>query len=188
VWDLAAATFGTRTELHGYCERWASAVTQIAAEDGVGDGVARADAGRFGRTLGIALREIELTANLTADARSGRLRVPLDELEQARVAPDMLARPPWPGELSELLRKRLRVLRAELAASVTALPTAAQPSLRGLMVWAALGSRQAQRLERALPLPAQPGRVVRATDAWLAWRCARRAERARFAFAVESVP
>src|SRR2546430_4115889 len=26
VWDLAAATFGTRRELEGYCERWSAAM------------------------------------------------------------------------------------------------------------------------------------------------------------------
>ncbi|HTB68866.1 MAG TPA: hypothetical protein VK727_21780, partial [Steroidobacteraceae bacterium] len=31
TWDLACATFETRTELTGYCERWARAVPQLAA-------------------------------------------------------------------------------------------------------------------------------------------------------------
>jgi phytoene synthase len=188
VWDLAAATFASRAELRGYCERWASAVTRVAAEAAVPEGVPRAEAGRFGLALGIALREIELTQNLAGDARSGRLRVPLDELEQAGVAPDMLARPPWPSALDTLLRRRLRELRTELAASVAALPAESQPSLRGLIVWAALARRQAQRLERALPLPASPGRGARTVDVWLAWRAARRAERGAFAFATEVVP
>jgi 15-cis-phytoene synthase len=188
VWDLAAATFASRAELSTYCEHWASAVTRIAAEAAVTDGVPRVAAGQFGRSLGIALREIELTANLATDARSGRLRVPLDELEQAGVAPDMLARPPWPSALGALLGTRLRELRTELAASIAALPAESQPSLRGLIVWAALARRQAERLEQALPQPASIGRGARAADAWLAWRVARRAERAAFAFATEVVP
>jgi phytoene synthase len=181
VWDLAAATFASRAELQGYCERWSSAVTQAAAEAATHD-LARTEAGEFGRRLGIALREIELLANLAGEARSGRLRVPLDELEQAGLAPDMLARPPWPRELADLMRKRLRELRTALAASVAALPRERQPPLRGLIVWAALGDRQAQRLERALPLPSSVGRMARAADVWLAWRAAHRADRGAFSF------
>ena len=188
VWDLAAATFASRAELEGYCERWAAAVTQIAAEAAVEDRVARVEASRFGRTVGIALHEIELLANLVGDARSGRLRVPLDELEQAGLTPDMLARPPWPHQLAELIRKRLRELRQKLAAGVAALPASSQPSLRGLIVWAALARRQAQRLERALPYPARVGRMTRAADVWIAWRAAHQAERAVFSFAAEVVP
>jgi phytoene synthase len=188
IWDLAAATFASRTELEGYCERWASAVTQIAAEAAVEDRVSRAEASRFGRTIGAALHEIELLAHLGDDARSGRLRVPLDELEQAGITPDMLARPPWPHELTELLRKRLRELRAKLAAGLAGLPRSSQPSVRGLIVWAALARRQAQRLERALPRPASVGRLARAADVWIAWRAAREAERAVFSFAPEVAP
>src|SRR5207302_430432 len=32
VWDLAAATFGTRRELEGYCERWSAAMIEPAVQ------------------------------------------------------------------------------------------------------------------------------------------------------------
>src|SRR5215472_8962965 len=55
AWDLAAATFETRRELTGYCERWAEAIVvplaRFAAPE-VDGGAARA--------LGAALREGEL--------------------------------------------------------------------------------------------------------------------------------
>ncbi len=177
AWDLAAATFASRTELEGYCDRRASTVTAIAAEGAV--------QARFGRSLGRALAEIELLADLAPDARLGRLRLPLDELEQAGVEPSELARPPWPAALCALLRSRQRAAREALAASVATLPPALQPSLRGLIVWAAAAHRVSLRAERALPSPWQPSRASRLADAWLSWRAARRADHRRFRLRME---
>ncbi len=169
TWDLASATFANRAELAGYCDRWASAVTLIAAQGA-----------RFGRSLGNALEEIELLAALAADAKRGRLRLPLDELEQAHVEPSTLAHPPWPAPLCALLRSRQRASRAALAASVAELPPALQPSLRGLLVWAAVAHRESLRAERALPHSWQADRASRLADAWIGWRAARHAERREF--------
>src|SRR5215472_4756634 len=125
VWDLAAATFETRRELTGYCERWAEAFvvpfTRFAAP-----AVERAAS----RALGAALRESELLARLARDARAGRLRLPLDELAAARVDPSRLAQPPWPEALAALVGARHQALRAALAATVAGLPREAQPALR----------------------------------------------------------
>ncbi len=170
TWDLAAATFATRAELAGYCDRWASAVTLIAAQG----------AAQFGRSLGRALAETELLAALAADAKLGRLRLPVDELGQAQVEPSALAHPPWPEPLCALLRSRQRASRAALAASVAELPAALQPSLRGLLVWAALAYRESLRAERALPHPWQADRASRLAYAWIAWRAARHADRRKF--------
>jgi 15-cis-phytoene synthase len=177
-WDLAAATFATRAELTGYCDRWASATTQIAAEN----------AAEFGRSLGRALKEIALLADLAPDARRGLLRLPLDELEQAGVEPSALGRPPWPAALCALLGSRHRQLREALAASVATLSPAAQPPLRGLIVWAAVAHRQSLRAERALPHAWQASGANRLADAYLAWRTARRADRGKFALQPEARP
>src|SRR5215472_13396720 len=82
VWDLAAATFETRRELAGYCERWAGAIVGPLA----GFAAPEVDSAA-GRALGAALREGELLAGLARDARAGRLRLPLDELAAAQVDP-----------------------------------------------------------------------------------------------------
>ncbi len=192
-WDLAGATFATRAELTGYCDRWASAMTQIAA---TGAGGAAGTAGAadavgaapFGRSLGRALKEIELLADLAPDASRGRLRLPLDELEQAGVEPSALARPPWPPGLCALLRSRQRLLREALAAGVAALPPEAQPPQRGLLVWAAVAHRHSLHAERALPHPWRASGANRLADAWLAWRAARRADRGKFTLQPEARP
>ena len=181
VWDLAAATFATRTELAGYCERWARSLTELAAASAAQSAVERQALARAGRTLGVALRELQMLAELAQDARAGRLRVPLDELERAGVEPESLARDPWPPALCVLLRSRSTVLRAELTAAATQLPPEAQSRLRGLLAWAALALRQARLTEQALPRQVRIGRAQRLSDAWLAWRAARRAARGCFA-------
>ena len=80
TWDLASAIFERRAELTAYCRRWAAAmvaplVATLAAPE--------VDWIEFGA----ALRELELLGHLARDARAGRVRIPLDELEQAAVAP-----------------------------------------------------------------------------------------------------
>ncbi len=185
-WDLAAATFETRVEVTNYCERWASAVPEIAARSAPSaDGTDTC--ARFGRSLGVALKEIELLVGLARDARAGRLRLPLDELGQAGVEPSELARPPWSGALKRLIEHRHRAARTVLAESIAALPAAQQPSLRGLIVWAALAHRASRRAARALSSEGRAGdaqrvtgRIGRIADAWLAWRAARLADRGIF--------
>lgn len=187
TWDLASATFATRAELTGYCERWASAVTLIAAQAAADSPLDR-EVTRFGRSLGRALKEIELLADLASDARLGRLRLPLDELERAGIEPPALARPPWPAPLCALLRARQRAARAALAASVAELPASLQPPVRGLLVWAAVAHRGSLRAEQTLPHPRQAGRASRLADAWLGWRAARLADRRRFRLVPEASP
>src|SRR6185312_1908557 len=80
TWDLAGATFERREELTAYCRRWAAAMV-----------VPLGAAGVDWTDFGAALCELELLGHLDRDARAGRLRVPLDELERAAVAPQMMA-------------------------------------------------------------------------------------------------
>jgi len=186
AWDLATATFETRAELDRHCERWACAVTQplahagavtgaatagAAADSGAGDAAALA----FARRAGAALREIELLLDAVHEARAGRLRVPLDELEARGIEPAALARSPWPAALDELVQARLDVLRARLAEAVATLAPGAQPALRGLLVWCALAHRHAGQAAAGAMPPAPPSRSSVLRDAWTAWRSARRA-------------
>ena len=204
VWDLASATFETRRELTAYCERWSVAMFETAAVPSAGDqptvahpnattssaspaadavrGVANAsDAGGEPskaarvRGLGAAVRELELLENLAREARAGRLRVPLDELERAGVVSHSVAKLPWPAALGTLLSQRHETLRATIRDSISALGREEQPRLRGLAVWVALAWRQSLRTQRALPNSIQPRRYHALADGWQAWRAARRA-------------
>ncbi|HEY6453825.1 MAG TPA: squalene/phytoene synthase family protein, partial [Steroidobacteraceae bacterium] len=86
-WDLAGATFETRSELAGYCERWARAVPQLAATWAATD-LPAPRAQQFGRTIGVALCELDMLVGLERAARQGRLRIPLEELSALGVAPE----------------------------------------------------------------------------------------------------
>jgi 15-cis-phytoene synthase len=170
TWDLARATFERREELTAYCRRWAAAMlawTEGAAAVDLSD-------------LGAALREIELLGELASEARAGRLRLPLEELERARVAPAAIAAPPWPEALAQMLRRRHEALRRELAAAVAALPRESQQGLRGLLVWSALAWQRSRRAQRALPHPPAVSIASAAATNWRAWRAAGAAGRGVF--------
>jgi len=171
VWDLSCATFDTRRELTGYCERWSAAmIAPLVSLALPAAGAAQA------RLLGVSLREIELLLALAADARSGRLRIPLDELARTHVAPESLARPPWPAPLAELLRHRHRELRTALGAALETLPPAARPALRGVIVWATIACEASVRAEKRLPQESTARDQQAPLDGWRAWRAARRVD------------
>jgi 15-cis-phytoene synthase len=163
-WDLASATFERRVELTAYCRRWAAAM------------IAPLGAPALDWTdFGAALCELELLGRLAQDARCGRTRIPLDELEQAAVTPQALATPPWPQGLVGILQGRHQALRQQLAAAVTGLTPPIQQSSRGLLVWAALAWQASHRAERALPRVPDASIASAAAANWRAWRAARAA-------------
>ena len=175
AWDLARATFERREELTAYCRRWAAAmVTPLSPAAG------RGATGIDWTGFGAALHELELLGRLAGDARCGRLRLPLDELEQAAVASQAIATPPWPPALTGVLAGRHQALREQLAAAVAGLRADAQQHARGLLVWAALAWQASLRAERALPLPPAPSVASAAAAGWRAWRAARAAAAGRF--------
>jgi 15-cis-phytoene synthase len=208
VWDLANATFETRPELNAYCDRWAAAMIGPAARARVGSsrgpasGAAGAEdstgsaSGAAGaedstgstsgaadvrwRSVGAAMREIELLSELAREARGGRLRVPLDELERVGAEPGDLAKQRWPEGLATLVRERHQGLRAALAASVKEIRQEEQPELRGLLVWASVDWQLSVRAQYALPGPIATRRKYALADGWRAWRAARRAMNGRF--------
>jgi len=174
AWDLACAPFETRRELEAYCGRWSAALIEPLAQL-AGSEVAAGPLATFGRQL----REIELLLALAGDARLGRARLPLDELERAAVTPEELARPPWSAALAAMLHARHRALRAALATSVAALGPQAQAALRGLIVWAALAASHSRRAQALLPHVSAARDYHAPLDGWRAWRAARRADAGR---------
>jgi phytoene/squalene synthetase len=179
VWDLAGATFETRGELDAYCERWAAGMIEpLVAPPPASP--ASATRTTDWRALGAAMREVELLTDLAREAHYGRIRVPLDELERANVDTSTLAKPPWPHAVTEQLRARHESLRNNISRVLIDVDREQQPALRGLLVWAALTWRSSQRAERALPERLRPGRIDAISDAWFAWRIARRATIGRF--------
>jgi phytoene synthase len=171
TWDLAGATFGARRELSGYCERWSAALMVPLARAVLPDVPPETLA------FGAALKELELLLALTADARAGRVRLPLDELESAAVAPAELTGATAGAALTRLLAEAHAGARRALMAATCA--PAAQPALRALLVWGRMSARLSGRAQAALPRLAGPGDHQRPLDGLIAWRVARRADRGR---------
>jgi len=184
VWDLAGATFETRRELTAYCERWSAAMIEslaLASRTTADAAAATPTRATNWSALGVAIRETEMLSHLAREAHYGRLRLPLDELESAKVDPGVLAKPPWPPAVAEMLRARHESLRDEISRALGEVDSAQQPGLRGLLVWAALARRSSQRTERALrDRLGLGGQFEAVADAWFAWRIARRATTGRF--------
>lgn len=180
VWDLAGATFETHRELTAYCERWAAAIIEPIAANAAGAAAAEAPENSRWRTLGAALREVELLADLAPEAYSGRLRVPLDELERAGVDPAGVAKPPWPPAFAAFLRERHEILRASIAQNASGVKPEEQANVRGLLVWAALAWQLSWRAQRALPHAIVSRRFHALADGWRAWRAARQAVTGNF--------
>ena len=173
---------GASPDSTGSAESAASASTESASADTAAAAALLASAERTAawQDLGAAICEIELLAGLALHAQQGRIRLPLDELGSANVDTNSLAKTPWPETAAALIRGRLTFLRNEIERSVAGSGREQQQALRGLLVWAALSWRTAQRIERALPNRPQPGRFDGFSDAWFAWRIARQATLGRF--------
>jgi phytoene synthase len=181
IWDLAGATFERRSELLAYCQRWSAAmIVPLALACGPAGAAVPPAAAQDARQWGALLRETELLGDLAREARAGRLRLPLDELEQAGITPDALSSPPWPPALSQLLRQRQQAIRRELQSAVASLSASAQQSARGLLVWTALAWQECARAERALPQPPAHSIASAVAANWRAWRAARSAGAGRF--------
>jgi 15-cis-phytoene synthase len=172
TWDLAHATFESRPELDGYCQRWSGAMLEPLVR-------LAAPASTAAAALGMPLRELELLLAVVPEARAGKVRLPLDELERAGADPAALARPPFAAALTLLLQQRHQLLRRALAEAVVALAPALQAQLRGLLVWVALTSQHSRAAERALPAAALNCDHHAPLDGWRAWRAARRAAAGR---------
>jgi 15-cis-phytoene synthase len=179
VWDLAGATFETRRELDAYCARWAAGMIEPLVSRSRASSTLATRTTDW-RALGASMREIELLTDLAREAHYGRIRVPLDELERTNVDTTALAKSPWPDALAEQLRTRHETLRNNISRALIDVDRELQPAWRGLLVWVALAWRLSRRAERALPERLRPGRFDAISDAWFAWRIARRATIGQF--------
>jgi phytoene synthase len=172
LWDLSCATFNTRRELDAYCTRWSATLIAPLARLALSEQTAAHEP-----AFGAHLREIEMLLALASDARAGRLRLPLDELERARVSPESLGRPPWTPALAALLQDRHEKLRAALGAAIASLAPEVRRPLRGLLVWATMSCLASQRAQSRLPRESRPREQHAPLDGWRAWRAARRIDR-----------
>ncbi|MBV8741217.1 MAG: squalene/phytoene synthase family protein [Sinobacteraceae bacterium] len=172
IWDLAQATFETRAELLGYCERWAAAMIEPLIPSAALERL---------RPLGATLCELELLVAFAPEALAGRLRLPLEDLERCGAQASEAMQQPYSPALAQLLAQRHQALRARMTSTLAALEVSLQMELRGLLVWVALTLHASSKAAAALPALPRSGGLTVLADSWLAWRGARQASSGRFA-------
>ncbi len=186
-WDLARAVPATRAELERRCSNWARGLFRhLRDPEGGASDPAAPDGGTdepeaWLVRVGSVIEELNGIGALRADARVGRLRVPLDALAAldagaTPLTPDAaLTAEPFPAALGDYLRVQHRRLRARLGTEMASLAPHARPALHSALVWSALAAGASLRAERALPATRPAGRFDALRDNWSAWRAARRA-------------
>jgi phytoene synthase len=172
--DLRLAGFapGTDAELDALLYRSHGALQQLAAQvlaDTRSETLATFGA-QLGRGVGIA----EAIRDLRQDAAAGALRLPLQRLQDAGLAPESL-RGAAPAALAPVLAALAERARAALTAARTA-PTAAERAAQSHgCVLAALHEQLLDTIAAAQWDVSQPRAAHPLRQLWTAWRAARRA-------------
>jgi phytoene synthase len=171
--DLANFTYLDRRELDAYAVR-AGATQRIAVALLAEDRPLGEHEGEFASSLGRLLRLTEMLAALQAEARAGRVYVPLDELQAIGLDAAEVYRRPMPPELLAWRRARAAELRVEFSAVANALSASERRDLLPSLV---LGAQYAPWLEAIASdagsdVPVE--RVSHRRRVWTAWRTALR--------------
>jgi 15-cis-phytoene synthase len=172
--ELSRMTFDTERELQAYLERSGGVVQQLIAqvirEDELPDTL-RAHA----RGLGALARHAEVLRDLRREAHAGRIYLPLDQLEAAKIPHTELGSEQASAPLREIVAAQARRSLDQLQQHERALNGADRASLRPVLVFAALHARLLQRLARGEYSPKPPLELGPMERIWLAWRAAVRA-------------
>jgi 15-cis-phytoene synthase len=106
AWDAEGKRYATISELHGYCARVASTVGVVMSVlMGTRDPVALARA----CDLGVAMQLTNIARDVGEDARNGRVYLPLEWLEEAKIdVTQFLARPAFSSALGQVVERLLR--------------------------------------------------------------------------------
>ncbi len=141
AWDLAGRRYATYDALLGYCARVAATVgacMTVLMDRRSPEVVARAC------DLGVAMQLTNVARDVGEDARNGRLYLPLEWMEEARVDVDRFIMSPTPTRgVREVVMRLLRSaepLYARSEEGIGALPADCRPAIRGArLVYAAIG-------------------------------------------------
>jgi phytoene synthase len=134
AWDAEARRYADLAALRGYAARVAGAVgAMMALVLGVHDTQALARA----CDLGVAMQLTNIARDIGADARAGRLYLPLDWLAEAGIdAAALLASPIHSAALGSVVARLLaeaEVLYAQAESGIALLPAASRPSIRAAL-------------------------------------------------------
>lgn len=126
----------------------------------------------FARRLGAAIAGTESLRDLRAETAAGRLRLPLDALEQRQLDPARLLEEPMPQGLSVLLDQLRDRLRRELRALPGLLNAAERTAQRQGLVLAELHLRLLERILHGPALARTRAELPPWSKLWTSWRTA----------------
>jgi phytoene synthase len=170
--DMAHMALNNESELAALAWRMSGVVQTLAAVASRGaTNLSQAEM-EFARRLGAGVVEVEWLRDLRADIPAGRLRLPLDALEQAGLNPVALLAEPAPTTLTQLLLQRKLRLADELRSLATVLDRAERVAQRQGLVLAELHARLLARIDHRVQIDRTRAEVPPWTRFWTAWRTA----------------
>ena len=170
--DLARIALNDADEVAALAFRSTGAVQALAAAASSQPRVASTAELDFARRLGEAVAGVESLRDLRTEAAAGRLRLPLDQLEQAGVDPARLLDDPAPTGLTAVLQREKVRLQRQLDSLETVLSRDERSAQRQGLVLAALHSRLLDRIDTTRGASRARAEVPPWSKLWTAWRTA----------------
>lgn len=170
--DVARITLNDDTEMSALAYRTGGSIQTLAALASRGSSHLNAGEQEFARRLGTTVAQVEWLRDLRGDTTAGRLRLPLDALEQAGLEPGRVLAEPMPAGLAALLQRRNSQLADELRALPALLTREERSVQRQGLVLAQLHRKLLQRIDHRNELARTRAEVPAWTRFWTAWRTA----------------
>ena len=170
--DVAHVTLNDDAELSALAFRASGSLQTLTAMASRGSPQLSAAERDFARRLGAAIAQVEWLRDLRGDITAGRLRLPLDALEQASIEPAALLADPMPRALATLLDQRKERIATELRALQSLLAPRERPAQRQGLVLAELHARLLDRIDHRTEVARTRAEVPAWSRFWTAWRTA----------------
>ena len=170
--DMARIALNDADEVAALAFRSSGSVQSLAAAASSRPGAVTAAELDFARRLGDCIAGVESLRDLRADVAAGRIRLPLDQLEQAGVDPAHLLDDPAPAGLAGVLQREKERLQRQLASLETVLHRDERRAQRQGLVLAALHARLLDRIDTTRGVTRARAEVPSWSKLWTAWRTA----------------
>jgi len=170
--DVARIALNDADEVAALAFRSSGSVQSLAAAASSRPRVASAAELEFARRLGAAIAGVESLRDLRNEVAAGRLRMPLDELEQAGVDPARLLDDPAPTGLADVLQREKQRLQRQLTSLESLLNRGERTAQRQGLVLAALHARLLDRIDTTRGAARTRAEVSPWSKLWTAWRTA----------------
>lgn len=170
--DVARVTLNDDAEMSALAFRACGSVQTLAAMASRGAPQLSTGEKEFARALGAAVAQVEWLRDLRGDITAGRLRLPLDALEQASLEPTGLLADPMPAALASLLEQRRTRIAADLRALPSLLAREERPAQRQGLVLSQLHARLLDRIDHRTEVARVRAEVPAWSRFWTAWRTA----------------